>query len=327
MTQPLALLEWEPPAARGTVTSTAAAVLQKIKDLADAAGCTTETVSISATLSVVGIKLPKADVADLRIVFFANASSQSVTMLSPDSETTNRLHVGISKGVTVETLSTVASGGNPYGSTTFSGFWLCSTILTSITNIWALFSEEGLSLAMDTNSANSVCGCDVGAVIDPRSERSGNCETSGRIYGMSVSGNAAWSSGFWASVSGGRWYHSTTAGQAHAGCFQPGTSGWITLRRGPAEVNNPTLTTDFVALDGTAIAMPVYLTAANIAGAANGMRVVGRLREIFMWKDDSHARTVNIDPGGGAVVAGYTYGSTIAAATDAAFFAARDNRA
>lgn len=323
MSQPLPVLE-HAEQARATVTSTSAAILQKIKDMADAAGCTTETVSIGGTLSQVGIKFTDADVADLRVVFFANASTQSVTMLTPDTETANRLMVGISKGVTVESMSSCASGGNPYGSTTFSGFWQCSSITTSLTRIWMLFSAESLLLNLDTNSGVSITLAHVGATIDPHSEDSGNCEASGRIYGMAVSGVNTFAGTFWNNTSSqGFWYHSTGAGQSHAGCWQPRTTTWVPLRRTIAAValGMTPVSTDFRAPDGKSVGRPIYLESTSTPPVQ-----YGRLRDVFYWHDANHAATVNRNISGVTTVAGYTMGSTIAAATDAAFFAARDNR-
>lgn len=323
MGQPLPLLAYAEQA-RATVTSTSAAILQKIKDMADAAGCTTETVSISGTLAQVGIKFTTSDVSDLRVVFFAHSAKQSVTMLTPDTEVANILMVGISKGVTVETMSSCVSGGNPYGSTTFSGFWKCSTVTTSLNRIWMLFSGESLLLALDANSGTSVCYAHAGAVIDPHSEASGNCETSGRVYGMWVTSATALAAASWSSPSESFWNHFLNDGtHSHAGAWQPRTTTWTRLKRSYAgtAISPAPSTAMFKAVDGASVARQIELE-----DIASPFAYYGRVRECSYWHDDDHAKSISRTVGGSSTICGYVCGSTIGAATDAMFVAKIDNR-
>ena len=322
MAQPLPRLTWTKTQNVFSVTSTTAAILAALVTELTNAGCTVEQHTQGGVLSCIGVTLPGADVSDLRILIAGRSTSETVSgMLTPDTYAADRLLMGVSKGITSETIVDWRNA-NPYGGGTFSGFWRMSGATTSINALFVVASAEAIMVSVQANAGSapwlSAFG---GAFIDPHSENAASCETSGRVYGMQTQ-IALTDANIWGTQLSGLFDHNTGANTAtHFGAFLPRSSTWTTLRRAPMNTPRPAPTSTSLQTPGAveSVCVPIYCESLTTP-----FPVYGRIREVFFWHDDIHGRTVNK---AGPTVAGYTIAAQIAASSDAAFMAAADNRA
>lgn len=322
MSQPLPRLAWAKTQNNFSVTATTAAILAAIATELTNAGCTVEQQTVSGTLTALGVKLPGSAVADLRVIIAGRSTSETPTMLTPDTYATDRLLVGIVKGITSETLVDWENA-SPYSGGTFSGYWRHGGATTSMQKLFVIVSDEALIISTEANAgAQPNCHIVAGAFIDPHSENAASCETSGRVYGMNTFAGGSGTS-VWSDTTNGFFYHNTTANSgSHFGAFLPRSSTWTTLRRavgGTAQVPSPASNSFQTPGAVESVCRPIYVEDFTTPFAS-----YGRIREIFYWHDDSHAKTINKT---GPTVAGYTLSGNTATAQDAAFVAAADNRA
>lgn len=322
MAQPLPRLTWTKTQNNFSVTATTAAILAAIATELTNAGCTVEQQTVSGTLTALGVKLPGADVADLRVIIAGRSTSETPTMLTPDTYATDRLLVGIVKGITSETLVDWENA-SPYSGGTFSGYWRHGGATTSMQKLFIIVSDEALIISTEATSGSMPnCHIVAGAFLDPHSEHADACETSGRIYGMNTFAGG-WGTSAWSDSTNGFFYHNTTANSgSHFGAWKPRTSTWETLYRALGRtIQAPIPGADNFKIPGGAesVCRPIYVECVS-----SPRQSYGRIREIFYWHDDSHAKTINKT---GPTVAGYTLSGSTATAQDAAFVAAADNRA
>lgn len=321
MSQPLPRLAWARTQAVFSVTSTTAAILAAISTELTNAGCTVEQQTVSGTLTALGVKLPGADVADLRVIIAGRSTAETPTMLTPDTYTADRLLIAIVKGITSETLVDWEAA-SPYSGGTFSGYWKMSGATTSINALFICVSDEALMVSVQANAGSAPWLITfAGALIDPHSENAASCETSGRVYAMQTQIALA-DANIWGTQTSGLFDHNTGANTAtHFGAFLPRSSTWTTLRRSPMNTPRPAPTATSLQTPGAveSVCIPIY-----VESFTTPFPVYGRIREVFYWHDDIHGRTVNKT---GPTVAGYTVAAQIAASSDAAFLAAADNRA
>lgn len=321
MAQPLPRLIWTKTQNNFAVTATTAAILAALVTELTNGGCTVEQHTQGGVLSCIGVKFPTSAISDLRVLIAGRSTSETPTMLTPDTYSADRLLVGISKGITAETIVDWRNA-NPYGAGTFSGFWRHGGATTSMQKLFVIVSAEGLCISTEATSGTKPNSHIIaGAIIDPHSNNAASCETSGRVYAMQTMAGGSGVS-IWNDSANGLFYHSVTANSgSHFGAFLPRASTWTTLKRliaGTGMLPLPIATSFQTPGAAESVCRPIYAEDLTTPYPS-----YGRIREIFYWHDEIHAKTINKS---GPVVAGYSLGGNTGVAANAAFVAYADNR-
>lgn len=310
--------------ARGTLAAaTAEAVMDFVyTNLNGVGGWTVAREQNGGVTEGIVLTPPTAAVSDMRIIMAGVASgSPTPTMRSPDTFTTGVLLCGIVKGVT-SPGSLDWDAASPIADGTWSGYWRGFTCASS-SNITVYYSGEAVMVVIDNNSNTTMRYVIAGAWCDPMSAVAGDCESSGRLYGMAMCGSVATTginTAFWSAstanstTANGMFTNANTNGNAHAGHFTPGAATWDQCAIVFANLG-VTATTYFATPNNKRILWPILIA------RASDSRFAGRPREISMHIDGRHAATYLTT---GSTVAGYSFGSGLTADADVMFLAAQD---
>lgn len=286
--------------ARAVATMTDAALIADIATRMAALGW--DVIADADTFGIACIAPAAALAGDLAIIFaMKDASVGTPTMLTPDTATTGVLMVGLYKGGALDGTETLNwDAADPLGAGgTFSGYWRGVTPAGSTRlTIWAC--EEALVLCLDNDASGTLKSIIAGAWVDPLSVETADCETTGRVYAMSVSGGVAttgmsanpWSTGTSNSATGnGIFAHGTSAGNAHTGSWVPRSSSWRVFTKH----HGLTISANQYISSGGAVYIWPWMLMIN-----SGTDCVGFTRQMGTTKHTRHDRTEQQDFGSGA---------------------------
>lgn len=163
---------------------------------------------------------------DPAIIIAGATGAPTPTMLTPDTFTASNILAGIVKN---HGAYNAWDNAAPMTSGSFSGYTRAlGTTWNSTGATFRLFiGEESILIQAFTTATGQTHGWSyIGAVGEPLGTAAGSGESDTRLYGMFVSGATAAVSTAWLSTIGAMWSHSTAAGGARGGVFQPGAGTW-----------------------------------------------------------------------------------------------------
>ncbi len=242
-----------------------------------------------------------------RILIAGVNAVRTPLMASPDTYSSNMLMATIVKNAGA--FASWDHATQPFTSGSPFGFWrFLSIAAITLGNVYCFEAEEAVAVFVENGADGSIFGFVAGAILDPESsDVTSDAESDGKLYGLLVTGSTAIGNTF--NTAGGTtastnafMAHSTTAAQAHIGCFTPGAGTIKTLFR----VLTPALstTTHLKTPAGRFVRIP-YL----FADRSGNSPIVGRLREIVNGPD---GKIINVYQESGVDVAYLVSGSSTA---------------
>ena len=261
-------------------------------------------------VTVAAYGIPPVNALGFDYIIGGTGGVSAYTFLSPDTATAvNCIVYGMNRSSGAYTTWTSAT---PFTNAGFSGYWRgtrnFSMVAYDSVAMWE--SQEGCILQF-ANPAGPTSTIGLGALLDPLSTAPLNAEVDGRVYSMWGGGNAAVTSGTWASIATGTdataFAGSLLNGGGHMGTFAPGTNVMIggagaqTYRFGTF-----TPPTAFASTNGDIARVPLSAWNANST-------FIGQSRQWFITKDSVSRLTWT----NGATVIGYIWSASITATTDA----------
>jgi len=254
---------------------------------------------------------PPINAMSMKYIIGGTVGASAYTFLSPDNATVaNVIVYGMNRASGAYTTWTSAT---PFTNAGFSGYWRgtrpFATVAYDSVAMWE--SQEGCVLQFGQASTGLTSSIGLGALLDPLSTSTGNCETDGRLYTMWGSGSLAVTTSNWANNSGDgcAWLQNGGGiGTSHCGTFAPGTAvmlGGAGIQT--ARFFNAQPTTTFTSTNGDIARVPLIAV-----GAVSG-NFIGQSRQIYHVKDaQSKLAWQN-----GATVLGYVWGPLLNAVGDA----------
>jgi hypothetical protein len=227
---------------------------------------------------------PPINALSMKYIVAGDATTTAYTFLTPDTlGAANCVKVGMAR----------AAGSYPSWTTSqpfttgFSGYWRATrpfaTIAYDSVAMWE--SQEGCILQYAQASTGLTSFATFGALFDPLSSATGNCESDGRLYFMGGSGSAATTNNaFWSlgAADGNLLAGVNTAHSAHFACFAPGSTvmlggaGNTTFR-----ILTGTISNTLLAPNGDIVRIPFVNT---LSGTLLNY-VCGQSRNMFIVKD------------------------------------------
>ena len=263
--------------------------------------------SVGTTVAVYGV--PPTNALSFSYII-GGSSAAAYTFLSPDNAVANNAMVfGMNRSSGAFTSWTSAT---PFTNAGFSGYWR-GGLAAQIDSVAMWESQEACIVQYGSVANNVTSTIGFGALIDPLSTNASNAESDGRLYMMWGGGtnnrtNTTWVGQGYNAIDGNAWgMGNTTAQNAHAGVFAPGTNvmfggaGAQSVRFGSFAP-----TSLFVSTNGDIARVPLTFTTA--AGA-----FLGQSRQWYIVKD-SYSRVVWQN---GAVPIGSVWAPTLSSSTDA----------
>lgn len=266
--------------------------------------------SVGTTVSCYGN--PPINALSFRYIIGGTVGASAYTFLTPDNATlANCVVYGMNRASGVYTTWTSAT---PFTNAGFSGYWRGTRAFTVVAydsvSMWE--SQEGCLLQYGSSAAGTTSSIGLGALVDPLSSATGNCESDGRLYMMWGGGSVSVTTNAWAvnTGDGSAWAVSgATVGATHSGIFAPGTNvmfggaGVQTVRFG-----NFSPSTTFTSTNGDIARVPFCVQS---AAATNNF--LGQFRQIYLVKDSQ----TRLAWQNGATVLGYVWSPALATAADA----------
>jgi len=254
---------------------------------------------------------PPTNALGMRYIIGGTSGASAYTFLAPDNATlANCIVYGMNRSSGAYTTWTSAT---PFTNAGFSGYWrgtrAFATIAYDSVSMWE--SQEGCVLQFGQASTGLTSSIGLGALFDPLSSSTGNCETDGRLYSMWGSGSLSQTSGTWANNTGDgcAWLQNGGGiGSSHCGTFAPGST--VMLGGAGAQTGrflNLQPGTAFTSTNGDIARVPMIAV-----GGVSG-NFFGQSRQIYHVKDaQSRLAWQN-----GATVLGYVWSPTLTSVSDA----------
>jgi len=169
-----------------------------------------------------------------RVIIAGSSSVKTPKMASPDTYASSRVLVGLApNGGTLTTWD--GSGANdPMGANNyFSGYWRGSGVVGTLVPTKLIWVESSETFCLFVQyGANLWQGVICGAILEPDSTDSQDCESDGRLYGIITSGGS--NAGITADIFSQQARFTGTdalANGVHVGMKLPGQSTWRLMRR------------------------------------------------------------------------------------------------
>lgn len=227
---------------------------------------------------------PPINALSMKYIIAGDVATTAYTFLTPDTAGVgNIVKVGMARAAGAYTTWTNAQ---PF-TTGFSGYWRATrafaTVAYDSVAMWE--SQEGCILQYAQASTGLTSVATFGALFDPLTSATGNCESDGRLYFMGGSGSAAnASNAFWSlgAADGNFLAGVNTNGSGHFACFAPGS----TVMFGGAGNTNyrvltGTISNTLVAANGDIVRIPFC----NVLSGTLLGYWCGQSRNMFIIKD------------------------------------------
>lgn len=238
----------------------------------------------SGAAAVAAYGTPPINALSMKYIIAGDAATTAYTFLTPDtSGVGNLVKVGMARAAGSYTSWT---NSQPF-TTGFSGYWRATrpfaTVAYDSVAMWE--SQEGCILQYAQASTGLTSFATFGALFDPLSTASANCESDGRLYFMGGSGSAATTNNaFWglAAADGNFLAGVNTNGAAHFACFAPGSTvmfggaGNTTFR-----ILGGTISNVLSAVNGDIVRIPFV----NVLSGTLLNYWCGQARNMFIIKD------------------------------------------
>ena len=177
------------------------------------------------TVATYGV--PPTNALGMAYLLGGTSGASAYTFLTPNTAATaNLIAFSMQRGAGAYTTWTSAT---PFTTAGFSGFWQATRTFAATpydsVSLWE--SQEACVIQWGYSATGGSSSAWLGALIDPLSSATNNCESDGRLYSMGGSGGSSLSSTSWAGISsdGSCWLTGlNTANTVKAGTFAPGTA-------------------------------------------------------------------------------------------------------